>query len=650
MRRLILLLAVAALVGSTVATVDAGAAGPRARAKKQRLERFSSCKRLVRYARHYAPRERRYASGPVLAPGVMPPTGRGGDTVGAPVTAGPEAAPGPDSSRTNTQEAGVGEPDIVKTDGTHIFAIAGQRLNAVDARAATPKLLGSLDLGSYGAQMLLRRGRAFVFSYAGSPVEVAPATGDSVHSSPIYYRPATQISEVDLSDPAAMRIVRTETIDGIFVSARRNGSTARVVLTTPPAGLDYSEPPALLAKTRAWVPRARFENKRTGKKRTRFVTSCRHVRRPRVFGGLDMLTVLTVDMEKGLPAVDSDSLMTDGQTVYASSKGLYVATQRFLPPPSSQGEVPPPLTTAIHRFDISVPGATTYSASGEAPGYVIGQFALSEWGGVLRVASTDSPVWWPGAPRQESQSYVSTLKQSGGLLLPLGRVGGLGRGELIQAVRFLGDAGYVVTFRRIDPLYTIDLSKPNDPTVKGELKLLGFSAYLHPIADGLLLGVGQDATEEGRTLGTQLSLFDVSNLARPQRLSSRGVGSSSSSEVEYDHHAFLYWGPEKLAVIPVSIYGGPGDPFTGAVGFRVDSTKIDEVGRISHEGGQYSPGVRRAVVIGKRLFTISELGAKSSTLSSFADEAWVPFPGQYQPGPQPEPATGSQSAQGRPGG
>src|SRR5439155_11038152 len=116
-------------LGSTVATVDAGASTARARAKKVRLARFPSCKRLVSYARHHAPRERRYISGPVVAPGVMPPSQNS-----APGAATPEATQQPtDSSRTNTQEAGVGEPDIVKTDGTHVFAIAGDRLNAVDA-------------------------------------------------------------------------------------------------------------------------------------------------------------------------------------------------------------------------------------------------------------------------------------------------------------------------------------------------------------------------------------------------------------------------------------------------------------------------------------------------------------------------------------
>jgi uncharacterized secreted protein with C-terminal beta-propeller domain len=314
--------------------------------------------------------------------------------------------------------------------------------------------------------------------------------------------------------------------------------------------------------------------------------------------------------------------------VYASDKGLYVATQRFVPPPANTGERPPPIVTAIHRFDISDRDRTTYSATGEAPGFVIGQFALSEYKGVLRVASTTSPDWWPSDPAPKPQSYVSTLKESGGVLLPLGRVGGIGEGEQIRGVRFLGDDGYVVTFRQVDPLFTIDLSKPNDPRVVGELKLLGYSAYLHPIGDGLLLGVGQDATPQGAQLGTQLALFDVSDLAHPQRLAQRRIGPSSSSEAEYDHHAFLYWPPAKLAVLPVNVYSG-GDPFNGAIGFHVGHSKIDEAGRITHDGQSYSPGIRRALVVGPRLFTISSLGVKSSTLSTLADEAFVPFP---QPG------------------
>ena len=164
-------------------------------------------------------------------------------------------------------------------------------------------------------------------------------------------------------------------------------------------------------------------------------------------------------------------------------------------------------------------------------------------------------------------------------------MGGLGRGERIFAVRFLGDKGYVVTFRQVDPLYTLDLSNPEKPTVRGELELLGFSSYLHPIGDDLLLGLGQDANEQGQTQGTQLSLFDVSDLSAPKRLHAKALGESTSSAAEYDHHAFLYWPPTKLTVVPVSAYR-PEDSFNGAVGFDVDRDKgISELGRAEHEGG-----------------------------------------------------------------
>ena len=129
------------------------------------------------------------------------------------------------------------------------------------------------------------------------------------------------------------------------------------------------------------------------------------------------------------------------------------------------------------------------------------QWSLSEQDkGVLRVASTEEPTWWSG-PREESESFVTTLGERDGALVQLGRVGGLGKGERVYAVRFAGDTGYVVTFRQVDPLYTLDLSAPPAPAVLGELKIRGYSAYLHPLGGDLLLGIGQDASDEGRVLG-----------------------------------------------------------------------------------------------------------------------------------------------------
>ena len=218
------------------------------------------------------------------------------------------------------------------------------------------------------------------------------------------------------------------------------------------------------------------------------------------------------------------------------------------------------------------------------------QWSLSEDKGVLRVASTEEPTWWNPGPQEQSESFVTTLGEQGGALVQLGRVGGLGKGERVYAVRFVGDTGYVVTFRRVDPLYTLDLSTPSRPAVLGELKIRGYSAYLHPLGGDLLLGIGQDASDEGRVLGTQLSLFDVSNLRRPVLLRTHALG-SSWSEAESDHHAFLWWGPSRLAVLPVQAYNEK--PFVGAVGFRVGRGG-DRRGRTGHPRRRGEPRWRGA--------------------------------------------------------
>ena len=225
-----------------------------------------------------------------------------------------------------------------------------------------------------------------------------------------------------------------------------------------------------------------------------------------------------------------------------------------------------------------------------------------------------------------------------------GSVEGLGKGERIFAVRFMGDAGYVVTFRQTDPLYTLDLSDPSAPRVRGELKIPGYSAYLHPVGDGLLLGVGQDADEEtGQVQGLQLSLFDVSDLAKPARLQQLKLGDRfSSSAVEWNHHAFLWWPATKLAMLPVDT-----ETFTGAGGFAVDRAGgIAELGRIAHPpafAGGWAPSIERASVIRNRLFTVSGGGVKMSALDTLADAGWAAFPDPpqvYPPydGPVPMPA------------
>ena len=242
---------------------------------------------------------------------------------------------------------------------------------------------------------------------------------------------------------------------------------------------------------------------------------------------------------------------------------------------------------------------------------------------------------------------MDVLERDGRELRVVGSVAGLGEGEQIFAVRFMGEIGYVVTFRQTDPLYTIDLSDPTAPKVVGELKILGYSAYLHPIGEGLLLGVGQDADEQGRTSGTQVSVFDVSDLANPIRIHQYTFPEFSRSQAEFDHHAFLYWPPTGIAVLPIGWWDyRDGDDnwvsFNEAAVLDVGPDGIDELGRIRQEIDpdiEYEPllgydlysymasvPISRSLVIGDTLFTLSWLGLQGSDLDSLSVTSWIRFP------------------------
>src|ERR1700686_121720 len=673
------------------------------RAAHVRPRAFASCARLVGYERtHFAATHGvpetspRPLSEPSIA--ARSPAGSASPTAAAPVENAGTNVSGTSFSTTNNQEPGIEEPDVVKTDGSTIFTVEGGTLYAVAAGPA-PRLAGSLALGStgYGAQLLLRGSRLLVISgnratpigigvavparpaavggqssaLSGvAPAALAPSTPlapsvPSIAPSPYYYAAATSITEVDVHDPAAMKVARTMTVEGTFVDARQNGATARLVISSAPRAIAT---PALRAHASGWVPARRFHSFITGHRYTRPIAACSAVRRPVQFSGMGMLSILAINLDRGLYASDSTALMAAAQVVYGSATSLYVATQKWINPLTPARTVPSPPETGIDQVDATNPERTTLIASGKVPGYLLNQFSLSEYHGYLRVASTSRPIWWNATQPPPSQSYVTVLADHGGVLAAVGQVSGLGAGQQIYSVRFIGDAGYVVTFKRVDPLYTIDLSSPTAPRVAGQLEREGYSAYLHPVAEGLLLGIGQEVGPENEPSGTQLELFDVATPAAPRLQARATLGSGSSSQVQYDHHALLFWPPTALAVLPVSIYpttpvsvpptpqplpaagssGGQASTgestggVVGAIGFRVDRSGITEVGRITHDPvNGASPQIDRSLVIGQQLFTVSSEGVMASSLATLARQAFVTFP-------SPPPA-GSGTASSPPG-
>lgn len=611
MTRVAILAAVAVLVAAAL-----GAQSSAARKPPSRLTAFPSCGALLQYAKSHA-------TPFVTANGI----GRAVPGVAVPSASASAAGGSTDYSTTNVQEPGVDEPDLVKTNGSTLFAVENGELESVRVRGGAPKLLDSLVLTEgWSRDLLLDGDRLLVLSRGGGWVQPLSAQPAAMIA-PLPTQ--TTLTEVDVSDPSHLKVAATLTIDGAYLDARQIGGSIRLVTSTSLPGAlpfvsgDAAQNRSVVATSRAsaWLPSYRL-----GKHASRPLVQCRSVRRPASFSGLGMLTVTTLDLAKGLKPVDATAIMTDGRIVYASPGTLYVTTESWTARPTAAAptKAPSDAATQIHAFDISNPDRTRYVGSGSVPGYLLNQWSLSESGDVLRVVSTNAPAYWttPGG-----QSYLTTLRARSGTLNQVGQLAGLGRDERVYAVRMLGDIGYVVTFRQVDPLSVLDLHDPAHPAVTGELELPGYSAYLHPISSGLLLGIGQDVDAgSNEPSGTQVSLFDVSNPAHPSRVAHDSLGRGWSA-AESDHHAFLYWPATGLVVVPFG---------QQAVALHVSRSGIRELGRIVQSQAHQAqlPEIDRSVVVGPRLLTVSSAGVAANGLTNLAPLGFAAFPA---PPPTPSP-------------
>ncbi len=481
---------------------------------------------------------------------------------------------GVDYSGTNVQEAGVDEADLIKTDGRRIFTLSDNRLVVVDV--ASREVTGSVAVAEGWQREMFIDGDSLLL--------VAQSYDNNSGAS------KTIIQKVD-TEGNLPTIAESISVEGQYLSARLVGGTARVVLRFDPHmnfpfvypqndGAEEVAENANRAAVRAstlddWLPHFSPGTDRPNGPR---LTPCDAVHVPSEFSGFGVTTVISVPVSAGLDTLLSTAVTAPGDTVYASTGSLYLATTRWLDAEEFADEVAwrravSDRHTSIHRFDLSGPRAN-YEATGQVEGEIHNQFSLSEHDGHLRVVTTVGDGW-----NEETESWVRVLSIDGDRLVEVGNVGDIGKGERVYSVRFVGDIGYVVTFRQIDPFYTIDLSDPTDPRVLGELKIPGFSSYLHPISDSLVLGVGSEADPTGRVTGAKVSLFDVSDLTDPREVA---VWSAPDgwNDVGWDHRAFLWWAPEELAVIPVAIWSP--DRWAGAVVLNVADGTISEVGRVDH--------------------------------------------------------------------
>nr|CAA9324805.1 MAG: hypothetical protein AVDCRST_MAG46-1069 [uncultured Nocardioidaceae bacterium] len=499
-----------------------------------------------------------------------------------------DAPVGNGDTGTNVQEAGVDEPDVVKTDGALTYVIDDGHLVVTDVTGAEPQEIGRLELARdlRGAELLLVGDRVVLFSSAMPDW----GWGGEVLTSRIYPAGPTSavMAVVDVADPSSMSMLSHRRIDGSVLAAREHNGTVRVVISSQPA-LDFVYPgvrwdlpgvqrreadeltPAEAlsenrriieaADAQAFLPEQRVDGGAAEP-----LLDCDDVTHPEDNAGLGTISVLTMDPADP-STVDSTAISADGDQVYASSDRLYVATTAGGWWSWEAGDRSSEVTTEVHAFDITQE-ETSYVASGEVPGYVQDRWSFSEHEGRLRIATTSDG--------RESASSVTVLDEQGPRLDVVGSVGGMGEGEEIQSVRWFDDLAIVVTFRQTDPLYTVDLSDPTAPAVLGELKIPGFSAYLHPVGEDLLLGVGQEATDRGWTTGSQASTFDISDLSEPSRVTALGLGAHRYSTVEDDPRSFTYLAEQGIALVPVD--GWRGDES------RLAALRVHEDGTLTHAG------------------------------------------------------------------
>lgn len=560
----------------------------------------------------------------------------GGDASSGPTAptsaAEPEAEGAGDGvSTTNVQEVGVDEPDLIKTDGDRILVVSENVLSFIDISSGKPEKTDSIALpADWNHELFFQGDRVLVFAnsnnWGGGPVIAETFSEDAEASfaeerqpelvEPEWYGPASTILEIDISDPGDLQIVATMRIQGQYLSARRVGDTVRLALTSPPAQLEWLYPSSPAGEDRAeranrelieettvedWVPE--YELTTADGSERGALLDCDSLHHPAEFSGFDVVSVLSFDLDNGLDRGQGAGVLASGQTVYASTDRFYVATTQWAGEEIVDGdfvEWNETYTTDIHAFSISPDEPATYVASGMVSGSLLNQFSMDEHEGYLRIITTDGSPW---DERNLSETSLVVLDESDGVLTQVGSVGGIGKGESLYSARLLDDIGFAVTFRQIDPFYVLDLSDPTNPMVTGELKIPGFSTYLHPIDADYVLGIGQDATERGGTLGLKVSLFSVADPANPKEIDSWTMR-NANSPAEWDHRAFQFLPEEGIAIVPFTTSSGDRD---GAVLLQVDDETISEVGRVTHQSPADEPTTDCDVIDGSNFPEDTEL-------------------------------------------
>ena len=461
---------------------------------------------------------------------------------------------------TNVQEAGVDEPDVVKTDGSLLVRVVDDNsLVLYDVTGDEPVRLGSLPLdGMFAPEVLLAGDRVVVI-------------GRDAAAAPGRITPGTTVQVVDVADPSSPTVVHEASYDSSLVTARQHGDVVRLVVSVGLPDLKFAEPGFFRREATAleanqdvvrastiddWLPRVTTLDA-DGSVSEQLV-GCEDVAIPAADAGLGTVAVVGFDVDDPT-AVETTAVTTPSETVYMSADHLYLASSAYRvgwgvccwdvpqPDPMTSGD-----EGTTYLYDFGLDGTTTtYAASGQVDGSIADRWSMDEHEGVLRVAV--GPTMRTG-----NFNSILTLSRSGSDLVEIGRVDKLGVGEEIKSMRWFDGLAVMVTFRQTDPFYAVDLTDPAQPELLGELKLPGFSSYLHPIDGELMIGMGSAADPAtGVVSGAKASLFDVSDLTAPRELDAVSYPSGTTAQAALDPRQFT-WLPDRRTALTVISSGWEG--------------------------------------------------------------------------------------------
>jgi len=544
------------------------------------------------------------------------------------------AAPGAsDYSTTNIQVAGVDEADIVKTDGEYIYVVSGNKTIIVKAYPPEEaQIVAQIELEGTIIGIFINGDRLVLFEQE-MPYYFyydEPAVKDS---SMLYVSPTISIRVYDISNREAPQLAREVSSDGQYISSRMIGDYVYVV-TNEPVYEEEGEP---------ILPAIRIGGDETEIPATDIYYSD-------VADYYYMYTTIIAinTQDDGEEPAYETILLGASSTLYVSLNNIYLTFPVWGTDILGR-EVWDSPRTSIHRIHIE--GAEIdYEANGEVPGMVLNQFSMDEYDGYFRVATT---TW-----DETTGNHVYILDMD---LNIVGSLEDLAPGETIYSARFMGERGYMVTFKQVDPLFVIDLSDPNNPRELGYLKVTGYSDYLHPYDENHIIGIGKETTDAGEFAwyqGVKISLFDVSDVSNPQEVDKLEIGDrGTESPVLWDHKAFLFDKSRNLMVMPIMLaevdlsdypegvpswaYGEP--VWQGAYVFDISlDAGISVQGTITHIENiadpeyyyYYSPfAVERSLYIEDVLYTISQAKIKMNSLEDldYIDEvelpysAWIPY-------------------------